>query len=171
LSAELVVGGAEALDHLPEADFDVAIGDAELVRGRDPAYALRSLARVVRPGGAVILTLPHPVLFGGTALTDGHGTRKWILNDYFEGKRTEGLGPRTLSDFLNPLVGSGLVIESVHEPRPPPEMRTASKSNWFFYDHIPQYFIVVARKPGGKAAAPAAAAATPGASKAPAEKK
>ena len=151
LQAELLVGGAEALDHLPEADFDVAIGDAELVRGRDPAYALRSLARVVRPGGAVILTLPHPLLSGGTALTDGHGARKWILNDYFESKRTEGLDARILSDLVNPLIASGLVIESLHEPRPPIETRKTSLSNFTFYDRVPQYLIVVARKPGGRA--------------------
>jgi len=153
LHAELVVGGAEALDDLPEASFDIATGDDELMRGRDPAEALRKLARVVRPGGAVILTLPHPVLAGGTALTDGHGSRKWMLNDYFEARRTEGIGPRTLSDYLNPLIGSGLAIESVDEPRPPAELKKASRSNWAFYDRVPQYLIVVARKPGGKAAA------------------
>ena len=156
LHSELVVGGAETLDHLPEASYDVAVGDVELLRRRDPAGALRSLARVVRPGGAVILTLPHPVLSGGTALTDGHGTRKWILNDYFEAKRTEGLGPQTIADYINPLIGSGLAIELVLEPRPPMEMRKVSLSNFAFYDHVPQYLIVVARKPGGKAAAPAA---------------
>lgn len=153
LHAELVVGGADALDHLAAASFDIATGDDELMRGRDPADAMRRLARVVRPGGAVILTLPHPVLSGGTALTDGHGSRKWMLHDYFEAKRTEGIGPRTLSDYLNPLIGSGLVIESVHEPRPPAEMRKAGKGDWAFYDRVPQYLIVVARKPGGGAAA------------------
>jgi len=156
LHAELVVGGAEALDHLAEASFDIATGDDELMRGRDPTDALRRLARVMRPGGAVILTLPHPVLSGGTPLTDGHGSRKWMLNDYFEAKRTEGIGPQTLSDYLNPLIEAGLVIESVHEPRPPERMRKTSKSNWAFYDHIPQYLIVVARKPGGGKAAAAA---------------
>ena len=166
LHAELVVGGAEALDHLAEASFDIATGDDELMHRHDPTDVLRRLARVIRPGGAVILTLPHPVLAGGTALTDGHGSRKWILDDYFEANRTEGMGPQTISDYLNPLIESGLVIESVQEPRPPVEMRKASKGDWAFYDHIPQYLIVVARKPGGGRAAAAAKRAP-----APAQKK
>lgn len=153
LHADLVVGTPDARSDLPEESFDLVTGGEELLGVEDLGKALLNIQRVMRPGGALVLTLPHPLLTAGSSITDGRGGRQIIVKDYFGGPVGAGEANRTLSEYVNPLAKAGLVIESLLEPRPPERLRKVGKENWAYFDRIPQYILLVARKPGAGAAA------------------
>lgn len=87
--------------NLPFADdtFDFAICALALTHLRDPTPAIRELARVVRPGGRVVLTDAHPtfVLIQGQALFPNDAGLAFVRNyphlhsTYLLAFRTSGL--------------------------------------------------------------------------------
>jgi SAM-dependent methyltransferase len=153
LHADLVVGSPDARSDLPDESFDLVTAGEELLGVEDLAKAMLNIQRVMRPGGALVLTLPHPLLQAGSSITDGRGGRNIIVKDYFGVPAGAGLPNRTLSDYINPMARAGLVIESILEPRPPDRLRKLGKENWAYFDRIPQYIMLVARKPGAGASA------------------
>ncbi len=153
LHADLVVGSPDSRSDLPDESFDLVTAGEELLGVNDLAKAFLNIQRVMRPGGALVLTLPHPLLTAGSSITDGRGGRQVIVKDYFGAPAGAGAANRTLADYINPLAKSGLVIESILEPRPPERLRKVGKENWSYFDRIPQYILLVARKPGVGASA------------------
>ena len=77
------------IEHMPFEDdeFDLAVISLALCHLDDPTAALTELARVVRPGGHVLVTDPHPVgeIVGGQAfyggIVDGQPMH-WVRNRY-----------------------------------------------------------------------------------------
>ncbi len=152
LHADLVIGSPDAKSDIPVESFDLVVGGEEMLDIKDLGKALLNLQRAMRPGGALVLALPHPVLGSATTITGERGARQLVVRDYFS---PEGRGPRnrTLADYINPLARAGLVLESVLEPRPPERLKKTGRTNWAFFDRVPQYLVLVARKPGHGAAA------------------
>lgn len=152
LHADLVVGTPDARSDIPDESFDLVVGGEEMLDIADLGKALLNLQRAMRPGGALVLTLPHPVLGSATAITGEKGARQLVVRDYFA---PDARGPRsrTLAECINPLAKAGFVLESVVEPRPPERLKKAGRTNWVFFDHVPQYLVLIARKPGTGASA------------------
>jgi SAM-dependent methyltransferase len=160
VQAELVVGPPNDLSRFEEDSLDmVTVGS--FVRGvADLQPIFDSIHRVLRPMGSVLIFVPHPVLEGGRILLDGIGTRQWILKDYFapsggdaappgmaEDETVSSESAHTVSGYLNPLSRAGFFIEEVQEPRPSPKYKEDGKADWGFYDKIPSYLVIQARKP------------------------
>ena len=92
--------------------------------------ALRSIRRVLTPGGRLVFTIPHPCFEAPHAgwADDGDGTSRRLVGDYFvegfwrsanpSGVRRAGNQHRILSGYLMALVNHGFVIELVAEPQP-----------------------------------------------------
>ncbi len=85
-SARFEVGDLESLP-FDEDEFDLAIVSLALCHLSDPAPAIAELARVVRIGGTVIITDPHPTggLLGGQAFYGAIATgqpMKWVRNHH-----------------------------------------------------------------------------------------
>ena len=89
---------------------------------------LANIARLLPPGGWFVFALLHPCFPGwdrdapSSWPSDlGYYHEGWWLasNPGFRGK--VGANHRTLSTYLNSLVGHGLVLEQVAEPRPGPD--------------------------------------------------
>jgi len=79
-------GDVESLPFV-DAVFDVAIISLALCHLADPSRAVAELGRVLRPGGALVITDPHPVgeLLGGQAFYGGISPGKpmtWVRNHY-----------------------------------------------------------------------------------------
>lgn len=77
------------LERLPFADddFDVAVVALAMCHLADPTTALLELARVVRPGGAVVVSDPHPssAIVGGQGFYGGFvegRPMRWVRNHY-----------------------------------------------------------------------------------------
>ncbi len=102
-----------SLEHMPfdDDEFDLAVVSLALCHLREPAAALTELVRVVRAGGNVVVTDPHPAgeIVGGQAfyggIVDGQPMR-WVRNHY-----------HSASTWLQSFNAAGLTVENcVEEP-------------------------------------------------------
>jgi SAM-dependent methyltransferase len=132
LAVPLVQAGAE---HLPFADasFDTAcsaFGAVPFVA--EPERVMREVARVLRPGGAFVFAVNHPMrwMFSDDPGPDGLTVRQ----SYFdrtpyveidaEGRATYVEHHRTLGDRVRDLVAAGLVLDDLVEPEWPEDRET-----------------------------------------------
>jgi SAM-dependent methyltransferase len=98
----------------------------------DHRGAIAEIARVLEPGGRFLLFLNHPLLQApGSGWIDDHILEEqyWRIGPYLvEDHSMEEVAPgvvlpfihRPLSSYVNALAESGLTIERMEEPAPPP---------------------------------------------------
>ncbi len=117
-SLELIEHDLRAGLPLPDDEFDLLLCSLVLEHLEDLAGALREFARVVRPGGRVVLADFHPEMFRrglharfrvggnrGEALAPAPGPQKIQI---------EGVD-HTISDYVMAILGAGLEIRSMSE--------------------------------------------------------
>ncbi|GAA3546099.1 class I SAM-dependent methyltransferase [Kribbella ginsengisoli] len=126
---EYVHGNAHDLQPLADASFDGAVCYMALMDIPELEPTLRSVARILKPGGWFVAAIIHPCYkppAHGELIDHIEGTYRRIAGRYFEEgphnspTRWEILPRvsyhRTLSTYINTLVGSGLQIERTAEP-------------------------------------------------------
>ncbi|MGH2487301.1 MAG: class I SAM-dependent methyltransferase, partial [Ktedonobacterales bacterium] len=139
---------AGALDGVADASFDGVVCFMALMDIVDLDSTLRSVARILTPGGWFIFAILHPCYHtarsGETALADGVVR---TIGAYFEEGhwRSESrTGPpgkvgsyhRTLATYVNALTDAGLTLERLAEPRETavaadsPSLSGASRPVW-----------------------------------------
>ena len=127
---------AEPLEFLPDASFDVVTASLVLHYLRDWGPPLRELRRVLRPGGALLISTHHPVqdveiaeppapYFETMLLTDTwrKGGREFQVRFYH----------RPLSAIGDALADAGFLIERIVEPIPD---REAFADDPAFYERM-----------------------------------
>ncbi|MHB1988396.1 MAG: class I SAM-dependent methyltransferase [Acidimicrobiales bacterium] len=104
----------------------------------DPDGVLVEMARILEPGGRLVLLVNHPVVQGpGSGFVDDRvlGQRYWRIGPYLpEQVVIEEVDPgvpvrfshRPLSRYINPLCENGLVLTRLEEPEPPLEFLSDS---------------------------------------------
>jgi ubiquinone/menaquinone biosynthesis C-methylase UbiE len=94
---------------LPDDSVDAAVCGLVLSHARDIRQAVGELARVLRPGGRLILSNPHPFATGlldwRATVTDDSG-RVVVIPEY----------PHAHSEYVEAFVSAGLRIEGCYEP-------------------------------------------------------
>lgn len=107
---------ADPLDWLPDASFDAALFALALEYVDDRVAALRELRRVLRPGGALVLSRMHPtgdwLRQGGSYFDECIIEEVWNKGWHLR-YRTAPL-ERTCEDLYE----AGFLIERLWEPRP-----------------------------------------------------
>ncbi len=101
------------LEHLPfdDDEFDLAVVSLALCHLADPGAAVAELARVVRPGGVLMITDPHPfgAILGGQAFYGGMSPSRpmtWVRNN-----------PHDASTWLRSFRSARLSVEEcIEEP-------------------------------------------------------
>ena len=150
-------GDAQRLDAVAGEGFDGVVCNTALMDIPDLPAALRTVSRILRPGGWFVFSVVHPVL-------QTPGSPRWVveegevvgldLRDYFrEGFWRRGNGGglrgrvgayhRTLSTYVNELCGAGLIIERFVEPRASGRFAEGSP----VYEHVPVVLVVRCAKP------------------------
>ena len=107
LPATFVTGSFDALP-LPSDSVDLATCALALTHFSDLRQAIAEIARIVRPGGHVVLTDVHPIATatGGQALfRRSDGSRGVTVNLQ-----------HWVSDYIRAFTFAGLAIEACHEP-------------------------------------------------------
>ncbi len=98
---------------LPDASFDLIVCSLALTHFADVGEPITTLARLVRPGGRIVLTDFHPLatFFDGQAFfSNGDGDTPFVRNhshpvaSYIRAFRENGL---VLDDCVEPLLGEG----------------------------------------------------------------
>ena len=148
--------------------FDVVVSFMALMDGADYEGAVREMFRVLRPGGELIFSIRHPCFCVADTewIPDEDGNDvKLAVTRYFESKPyvehwrfskapnpTEErfevpFFPRTLSDYINPLIEAGFILNELHEPRPTEE--ACRRHLWLrrWRDHAAMFLYVRTAKP------------------------
>lgn len=123
----------------------------------DHDSALAEVARVLEPGGRFVFFLNHPLLqTPGSGWVIDHilDEEYWRVGRYLEVDVTdEELAPgvvlpfvhRPLSHYVNAMARSGLFVEHMKEPAPPPGF-IAGAAEYSGVGHIPRLLLLVARR-------------------------
>lgn len=153
-----VRAGLEEVAFQP-ASFDLVTSSFALHYVRDYPSVMQNVAGWLRPGGAVVYSVEHPVCTAQVARQGwaaDHVGRKlfWALDDYAdEGQRQQqwfvsGVVKfhRTVASLVNGLIAAGLVIERLEEPVPIPEAIRA-RPELIDERRRPPVLVAKARKP------------------------
>lgn len=153
-----------------DASFDVVVSSMALMDGPDFEGAVAEIFRVLRPSGELMFSIIHPcfVTKGYGWVPDEHGNPvKITISDYFASEPwvehwrfsraptpqdVEPFAvprfPRTLSDYLNTLIGAGFVLKRMREPRPSEELCEKRPRMHRWRDHAAIFLYVHAVKIG-----------------------
>jgi len=124
-----VVDDAQRLSTCADESFDAATCQLALMDIPDLTATLRSVHRVLRPGGWFVFVIGHPCFLAPEATTQlGAGSRPArLVNGYLDerfwrssnphGVRSAGHYHRPLARYLNSLTAIGFRLEAVDEPR------------------------------------------------------
>ena len=148
-----------SVDELPYADdtFDLVVCNHVVNDLYDPSKPIGEFARVLRPGGRLIILMLHPCFYNKHAERD-QATNGLIASSYFETRSIEqvfevdGLTSpvantawfRPLEFYTEELCNSGFAITSLTEPHPSPEQVQAD-SWWSRGFTRPLFMLLVAR--------------------------
>ena len=152
-----------------DASFDRVVSFMALMDGPDFKGAAGEIFRVLRPGGELAFNITHPCFatrgFGWIKDEEGNPI-KLTVADYFDARSwvehwkfsqapspedvmlfAVPRFPRTLSQYLNALVGAGFVLRKIEEPRPSEEL--CKQYPWLqrWRDHAALFLYVRAAKP------------------------
>ncbi|MCH9684737.1 MAG: class I SAM-dependent methyltransferase [Deltaproteobacteria bacterium] len=122
-----LLGDAYDLGSPGEEQFDLVVAIASFQYVPDLARALAAAFQILRPGGRIIFSIPHPIMevFDASVLSveDGADPRysyrgpvqwKWEPDDEFEFVTYR----RTVADIINQVVGEGFQVQRVEELMP-----------------------------------------------------
>jgi len=93
----------------PDDSFDAAVCSLVLSHARDIRPGVAELARVVRPGGRLFISNPHPFatgLLGWRATVTDEAGRLVVIPEY----------PHTHGEYVAAFTSAGLQIAACHEP-------------------------------------------------------
>jgi SAM-dependent methyltransferase len=136
---------------LPFGDglFDMVNAPLCLDYIRDWDHVFAEFARVLKPGGQVVMSAGHP----------GHDAEYFMTGRYFEVEPVQavwgGFGEkfvmncyrRPLADFVNAPLRAGLVLEQLLEPLPTEAFRKADPEHFAELSHRPSFLMMRLRKP------------------------
>jgi SAM-dependent methyltransferase len=103
-------------------------------------------ARVLRPGGHVVLSTHHP-FYDLKRVRRGGYTRTEIVEDSWGWLGTVRYYHRPLGALLAPLIAAGFLIELVDEPAPTEALRAVDPEGFRKLARMPGFLIVRARTP------------------------
>jgi SAM-dependent methyltransferase len=140
---------------LPPGSFDIAYSSLALHYLDDPGPLLATVWRALRPAGAFVLSVEHPIFSAPTVAelrTDEAGTTSWPLDRYLvEGPRVrEWFAPgvikhhRTIETWLRLLRAAGLLVDDLVGWGPSPA-QLAAHPEWIEHTHRPMFLLISAR--------------------------
>jgi SAM-dependent methyltransferase len=149
-----VVDDAQRLATFEAATFDGATCQLGLMDIADLDATLQAIHRVLKPAGWFVFVIGHPCFLApnatvvqtpdgrpGVTVTGYFGERFWRSSNP-NGVRRAGNHHRTVSRYLNALVGSGFAVESVTEPTASPLLAAQQP----LYQEVPIFFAARVRR-------------------------
>ena len=161
--AEFHIGSVGNMDMFAAGTFDAVTSFMALIDIADLQPAMAEMARVLKPGGQLHIAIRHPCFLApkfGIVQVPRTQEPRLVLGEYFS-RDAHDAGyiiapgvtiprfPRTLSDYLNGIVGVGLELVRVQEPTPSVEAAEQAPQLQFWREHAAMYLYLTAEKPAG----------------------
>jgi len=161
--AEFHVGSVGNMDMFGADTFDAVTSFMALIDIADMQPALAEMVRVLKPGGQLHIAIRHPCFLAPKfAILKVPRTQepRLLLGEYFS-RDAHNAGyiiapgvtiprfPRTLSDYLNGIIGAGLRLVRAQEPTPSAEAAKQAPQLQFWREHAAMYLYLTAEKPAG----------------------
>jgi SAM-dependent methyltransferase len=156
---EYVLGTAEALP-FPDATFGLVVAYNVLIDVDDMPAAVREAARVLAPGGALTICVPHPMADAGRWANDGADAPFVIEGDYLAARPISETMERgglemtfdgmtfPLEGYARALEAASLTIEAIREPAATGALaNSAERESSARWRRIPMFLMLRARKP------------------------
>ena len=134
----------------PDAAFDRVVCALAIHHAGDRPAAFAEFFRVLRPGGAAVVSTPHPVADwlrkGGSYFDTVLETDIWNTPG---GERPVRFWREPLSALCGAATGTGFLIEALIEPRPAESMRERFPDDYAKLTAEPGFLILRLLKPAG----------------------
>lgn len=158
---EYLQADARHLDSEALGMFDGVVCCMALMDIPDLTPTLRSVSRILRPGGCFVFSILHPCFHTSQSgeLHMPDGTARTVSKYFAEGywKSHTRSGPpgkvgayhRTLSTYLNALTATGLNLEHISEPHPtsnPPDSPSLANANGSVWAEVPAVLVIGCRR-------------------------
>jgi ubiquinone/menaquinone biosynthesis C-methylase UbiE len=123
---EVHVADAAALP-FDDGAADLALAFMSLMDMDDMTGAVGEIARVLEPGGRLVVAVVHPINSAGTFASDEAGSPFVMPGSYFDRREyresiersglqmTFASRHHTFADYVNTLIGAGFVVDAVRE--------------------------------------------------------
>lgn len=148
------------LAKIPDSDgsYDVVVLNHVMTDLEDPEAPLQEIARVLRPGGRLVVMMLHPCFYGSHAEREG-GHRAASPAEYFSVRVVDQqflvsgitsparvrIWLRPLADYVSLLTANGLMITALEEPHP--SVAEMESDPWWRTHFVrPLFLLLVARK-------------------------
>jgi SAM-dependent methyltransferase len=133
------------LDFAADASFDAAVCALVIHHVRNRDALLSEVFRVLRPGGAFLVSTTHPAAdwkhFGGS-----YFAQEWV-DLRLEGDLSIHFQRNTVEGFVNELLAAGFLLETLREPRAVPELRETHPESYERLDQTPSLLAARLRRP------------------------
>ncbi len=162
--------GSAAEMEFADSSFDLVTSWMALSDMSCYAAAMKEFSRVLRPGGRLMFCIRHPSYFtkrmgivrssetnpAGLLIGEYFNKDPWVENWAFSGGNDAAEGrttfsnlrfPFTLSDCINGVLESGLVLRHIKEPTPDAEACARNPRLDFWRRHAALYLFISATKP------------------------
>ena len=146
--------------NLANKHFDLVTSLYAIMDIENYQNVIKESFRVLKSGGKFIIAIPHPCFSHPTIYLKkrllGRINTNWskiICGNYLERKKIikhlvgcyeTNYYHRTLGDYLNEIIKSGLAIEKILEPKLPKKI--SNEINFALADYFPNTIIIVAKK-------------------------
>jgi len=148
-SARIIHGDISDLRHvLADAVFDVVLSSLMLHYVTDVGKAFGEFARLLRPGGRLVLSTHHPTHDAKSLFDPGYMVEEIIEERWGWLDQNMRYYRRPLSSFTEPLAAAGFVIERICEPTPGEALKNADPEGYERLRRLLAFLFIRARKDG-----------------------
>jgi ubiquinone/menaquinone biosynthesis C-methylase UbiE len=137
---------ADLAEPLPFDDqsFDVIVASLVIHYLEDWVSPLRELRRVLRPGGAFVLSTHHPAMDLELSSSGDYYATELVVDRWLVGDREYEVPfwRRPLSKMFQAFTDSGFLIDQLTEPQPLPECRHLFPEAWERLTQRPQFLFL-----------------------------
>jgi SAM-dependent methyltransferase len=137
---------ADLAEPLPFGDgsFDVAVASLVVHYLRDWVAPLREMRRVLRPGGAFVLSTHHPAMDLELSPSGDYFATELVVDRWSLGEREYEVRfwRRPLSEMFRAIADGGFRLDELSEPQPLPECQHHFPDAWERLTRRPQFLFL-----------------------------